>query len=103
MILNKIIFTECAAGRMQHSTDGCQDCPADHWSEAGNKADTCTACPEGKEVGAGLGKQESDCTWSKYSVLAHILRVPLPLLRVVKWRHVSCQAKLILDVNSGRT
>ena len=98
MILNKIMFSECAAGRMRHSTDGCQDCPADHWSLADNKEETCTACPEGKGVGAGMGKQESDCTWSKYFVLAHMLRVSLPLLHALKWTYVPCQAKLILDV-----
>ena len=63
---NKIIFAEpCEAGKRFDSSTGCQDCPADHWSLADNKVDTCTACPEGKGVGAGLGKQESDCTSSK--------------------------------------
>ena len=59
------IFTEpCEAGKRLDPSTGCQDCPADHWSAAANIANTCAACPAGKEVGAGLGKQESDCTWS---------------------------------------
>ena len=66
LIPNKIIFAEpCEAGKYLDSSTGCLDCPADHWSGADNKADTCTACQRGKEVGAGLGKQESDCTLSK--------------------------------------
>ena len=60
------MFTEpCEAGKRLDQSTGCQDCPADHWSAAANTANTCTACPAGKEVGVGLGKQESDCTWSK--------------------------------------
>ena len=66
IIPNEITFAEpCEAGKRFDSSTGCQDCPADRWSEADNKADACNACPEGKKVGAGLGKQESDCTWSK--------------------------------------
>ena len=66
-MLNQIIFAEsCEAGKRFDSGTGCQDCPADHWSLAGNKEETCTACPEGKGVGAGLGKQESDCSFSTY-------------------------------------
>ena len=59
-------FTEpCEAGKRLDSSTGCQDCPADHWSLADNQEETCTACPAGKGVGAGLGKQDTDCTWSK--------------------------------------
>ena len=60
-----MLSEQCVAGKWLDPSSGCRDCPADQWSLADNKADTCTACPAGKGVGAGLGKQESDCTWSK--------------------------------------
>merc|ERR1740124_1097571 len=53
----------CAAGQSLDQNDGCKNCPADHWSASGNIGASCFACPSGKEVGPGLGKQESDCTW----------------------------------------
>ena len=64
---NNIMFSGqyCEPGKRLDPDSGCQDCPADYWSDAGNTADTCTACPAGKGVSPGLGKQESDCTWSK--------------------------------------
>ena len=61
------IFSEpCAtAGKYLDPETGCQDCPTDFWSAAGNTQSTCTACPSGKGVEAGAGTQASDCTWSK--------------------------------------
>ena len=56
-----------AAGQYVHPETGCQNCPADHWSVAGNTATTCTACPSGKGVASGSGTQESDCSWSKFT------------------------------------
>ena len=55
----------CEAGQLLDKSDGCQNCPANHYSTAGNTASSCTACSPQKVVGAGLGKQESDCTWSE--------------------------------------
>ena len=71
IIWNSAIFTvfisgPCEAGKFLDQTDGCQDCPKDTWSAAGNTADSCTSCPVDKEVTAGQGKQESDCTWSEW-------------------------------------
>lgn len=57
----------CLAGQFLDQSTGCQDCPKDHWSAAGNTAASCTACPTGKEVAAGQGKQKSDCTWKACS------------------------------------
>ena len=56
----------CEAGQRLDQATGCENCPADHWSASGNTAASCTACAAGKEVGAGLGKEAGDCTWSKY-------------------------------------
>ncbi|XP_063688397.1 uncharacterized protein LOC134821625 [Bolinopsis microptera] len=53
----------CAAGQFLHQSNGCVNCPADKWSVAGNTSPSCTACPQGKGVSAGQGKQENDCTW----------------------------------------
>ena len=58
----------CEPGQYLDQTNGCQDCPEDTWSSTGNIADSCTSCPVGKEVAAGQGKQESDCTWSEFYV-----------------------------------
>ena len=55
----------CDAGYLLDPTDGCQPCPMDEYSAAGNEAATCTKCPEGKGVAMGAGTQESDCKWSK--------------------------------------
>ncbi|XP_063683727.1 proprotein convertase subtilisin/kexin type 5-like [Bolinopsis microptera] len=63
----------CEAGEFSAggSADSCTKCEADFYSEAG--ATKCTACPFGKVVASGEGKQESDCTairvnggWSTY-------------------------------------
>ena len=58
----------CEAGYLLDPTDGCQPCPADEYSAAGNKAATCTKCPEGKGVAGGQGTQDSDCKWSKLMI-----------------------------------
>ena len=56
----------CEAGQRLDWNTGCVDCPADTWNIAGNQyRDTCEPCPLGKGVGPGLGKQDSDCSWSK--------------------------------------
>ena len=61
-----ILVEPCAAaGQYLDQSTGCQNCPADHWSAAGNTAATCTACPSGKGVASGSGTQASDCSWSK--------------------------------------
>ncbi|XP_063683794.1 major surface-labeled trophozoite antigen 417-like isoform X4 [Bolinopsis microptera] len=57
----------CEAGQHLDQTNGCENCPPDHWSAAGNEATTCTACAAEKGVGAGLGKQAGDCTWKDCS------------------------------------
>jgi len=56
-------WNPCEAGQLLDQSKGCQNCPANHYSTAGNTAASCSACPAQKEVGAGLGKQESDCKW----------------------------------------
>ncbi|KAL5269710.1 hypothetical protein ACHWQZ_G003239 [Mnemiopsis leidyi] len=53
----------CDAGQYLDQTNGCEDCPVDHWSAAGNTESSCTACPTGKGVAVGSGTQESDCVW----------------------------------------
>ena len=55
----------CDAGSYLDQSRGCQTCPKDTYSVAGNTAAECTACPAGKEVAPGLGTQEDDCSWSK--------------------------------------
>ena len=64
-----ILAEPCLAGQSLDQSIGCQNCPEDHWSAAGNTAATCTACPSGKGVASGLGTQASDCTWSKLTWL----------------------------------
>ncbi|XP_063690836.1 very low-density lipoprotein receptor-like [Bolinopsis microptera] len=54
---------DCAAGQSLDQFTGCEPCPTDEWSLAGNAASTCTACPAGKEVAAGSGTSQSACTW----------------------------------------
>ena len=60
-----ILTGPCNAGYLLDPIDGCQPCPEDEYSAAGNEAATCTRCPEGKGVVGGQGAQESDCEWSK--------------------------------------
>ena len=61
-----LIFVEpCAAGEYLDQTTGCQICPADQWSTAGNQLTTCKMCPSGKGVDPGSGTSESACKWSK--------------------------------------
>ena len=63
-------FSEpCDAGQRLDQVDGCVNCPEDEWSVAENTSPSCAACPEGKGVPAGQGKQENDCTWSKLDFL----------------------------------
>ena len=55
----------CVAGQFLDEDDGCQPCPADHWSLAGNTEATCTMCPDGKGVDPGIGTDESACQLSE--------------------------------------
>ena len=63
----------CEAGYLLDPTDGCQPCPMDEYSAAGNEAATCTKCPEGKGVASGEGTQDSDCKWSKLLKLIFLI------------------------------
>ena len=58
------ISEPCSAGQYLDPQSGCQDCPADQWS-TGGIATSCSNCPDGKGVEAGLGSSEEDCVWSK--------------------------------------
>ena len=63
---NYVILAEpCVAGQYLDQSTGCQSCPANQWSAADNKANTCTQCPSGKGVDSGSGISEAACTWSK--------------------------------------
>ena len=65
-----MLFSEsCDAGQRLDQVDGCVNCLDNQWSSDGNTSPSCTACPEGKGVPAGHGKQENDCTWSKLDFL----------------------------------
>lgn len=56
----------CDAGYLQDPTNGCQPCPMDEYSPAGNEEAVCTKCPEGTgRVAIGEGTQDSDCIPSK--------------------------------------
>ena len=63
----------CEAGKYLDEETGCNDCPEDHWSDAGNSLATCTECPAGKGVDSGSGTSESACTWSKLIELDYYL------------------------------
>ena len=68
MYKNNILYVfeePCDAGSYLDQSKGCQTCPKDTYSVAGNTAAECTACPAGKEVAPGLGTKEDDCSWSK--------------------------------------
>ena len=62
MYINSIA-EPCIAGFYLDLSIGCQTCPRDTYSVAGNTAAQCTACPDGKRVDAGAGTKESDCEW----------------------------------------
>ena len=62
--LNFTISEPCLAGQYLDQENGCQDCLSDQWSSGGT-ATSCTNCPNGKGVEAGLGSSEEDCAWSK--------------------------------------
>ena len=72
---HEILFSDlCEAGKYLDQAEGCKNCSANHWSAAGNTEASCTACPTGKEVAAGQGKQESDCSWSEWFFLSSELK-----------------------------
>ena len=65
MLTLKIPTDPCDAGYYLDQIKGCQLCPEHTYSATGNTAAECTACPDGKRVGAGDGTKESDCEWRK--------------------------------------
>ena len=65
LTLKIILLSEpCNKGQYLDQTQGCKNCPENQWS-TGGKVDKCTPCADGKEVAAGAGESETDCTWSK--------------------------------------
>ena len=70
MNLRSIFLAEpCKAGQFLNPSTGCQSCPEDNYSAAGNEAAVCTKCPEGKGVASGEGTQESDCKLSEFTAI----------------------------------
>ena len=63
-LLSFTISEPCLAGQYLDQQTGCQDCPTDQWS-AGGTTSSCSNCPIGQSVEAGLGTSEEECVWSK--------------------------------------
>ena len=64
--MSNMLAGPCDAGHSLDPASGCQPCPENEWSLAGNTEAECTKCPAGKVVGQGAGTKESDCTPSKF-------------------------------------
>ena len=54
----------CEAGYTLVPDEGCQPCPKDEWSVAGNEG-ACIKCISGFGVSAGQGTRAEDCKKSK--------------------------------------